>query len=83
MHADAKTVNSQSFQALYNNFDGIENTFINYWRHAAKRFKDNPFVLGYGTWRNISLYLLLNGQVVRRGLLLVLLFALLESIVFL
>lgn len=36
-----------AFQSLYDNVDGIQNDFGEFWRRVAKRFRDNEYVVGY------------------------------------
>eukprot|EP01094_Clydonella_sp_ATCC50884_P014736 TRINITY_DN2523_c2_g1_i1.p1 TRINITY_DN2523_c2_g1~~TRINITY_DN2523_c2_g1_i1.p1 ORF type:complete len:564 (-),score=118.85 TRINITY_DN2523_c2_g1_i1:864-2555(-) len=36
-----------AFEGLYDNAGGVQDSFVAFWQHAAKRFAGNPFVLGY------------------------------------
>ncbi|KAL5463688.1 hypothetical protein EMCRGX_G032612 [Ephydatia muelleri] len=38
---------SAAYQALYNNTDGLRDSWATFWAHAAQQFADNPFILGY------------------------------------
>jgi endoglycosylceramidase len=38
---------SSSFQSLYDNVDGIQDSFAAFWKTVASYFKSNPHVIGY------------------------------------
>lgn len=38
---------SQAYQALYDNWSGIGDSFVEMWAHIGKRFRGRPEVLGY------------------------------------
>eukprot|EP00050_Salpingoeca_kvevrii_P001294 m.166711 g.166711 ORF g.166711 m.166711 type:complete len:499 (-) comp10338_c0_seq5:67-1563(-) len=37
----------QAYQDFYNNHNGMQDAFANFWRHSAKHFAGNPNVIGY------------------------------------
>ncbi len=38
---------ASAFEALWENKNGLQDHFLNYWGVVARRFKDSEFVLGY------------------------------------
>ena len=38
------------YNSFYNNQNGIQDKFAEFWKVLAKKFKENPFVLGYDLW---------------------------------
>ena len=38
---------ASAFQDLYENTDGLQDLFAEYWKKVATRFRNNPHVLGF------------------------------------
>lgn len=38
---------ASAFEALYANTDGIQDKMMDFWKHVAKTFGNNPNVIGY------------------------------------
>ena len=45
---------SSANRNFYNNVNGIQDKFVEFWKVIAKRFKGNKFVLGYDFWNEPS-----------------------------
>ena len=37
----------QIFSHLYNNVDGLQDKFVDFWNHTSAAFAGNPYVVGF------------------------------------
>lgn len=41
---------TSAYKAFYDNKAGVQDKYIDFWKHLAKTFKGNPYIIGYDIW---------------------------------